>query len=89
MNTALYFVNLSMHLCSSDNGVVQRWGLSFYQFQRYNYDHPLSLHILKELSYKISYLPLARSSKRSAGLTVMDVENPTDEKYSKAVDAGP
>lgn len=34
-------------------------------------------------------LPLARSSKKSAGLTVSDVEKPIEEKYSRAVDAGP
>ena len=42
-----------------------------------------------KLRNRILKLPLARSSKRSAGLTVTHVEKPTEEKYSMAVDAGP
>ena len=49
------------------------------------------MKIQKEKTQTHDYwlLPLARSSKRSAGFTVTHAEKPTEEKYSRAVEAGP
>lgn len=53
----------------------------------------ISKYVIKGSKYmkveKKKDLPFARSSKRSAGLTVMDVEKPMEEKYSKAEAAEP